>query len=287
MTEATMTTQADAGTATEGQDTGAAQTRTTDTGAAGTGGDGGQAGGNKGAPSPYLPAGLSPDFMKPFIGKTNEETIDSLAKALKGFREEQSKREPVPEKPDAYKPEWSDAVKDMAAGLGDDALFKETMAAAHKAGLTNTQFNTLFNGVFEAMLNLELIDKPVDIEAEKAKLAPPEARDLPPAERDAAIQRRVATNMAFIDSFANAGLDAEAIEALKLEMAAFPALNQLVELMRQPGMQPATGGKAPAGVTQDAIDARIADERSKFGSPKYDPSFVAETDRMMRQLYGE
>lgn len=276
----TQTTETSAGT----QGSPPADT-TTET--AGGNAGGGQPGGAEGSPSPYVPAHLPQEFLKPFLGKSNEETIDQMAKALKGFREAQSKQEPVPEKPDGYKPEWADNVKGLVADLGDDALFKEAIAAAHAAGLTNTQFNKLFNGLFGAMMTMDIIEKPVNVEEEKMKLAPPEARDLPAKERDAAIQRRVETNMAYVETLAGDGLDKEAAEALKIELAAFPALNALVELMRQPGTQPATGGRQPQGVTQDVIDQRMQDPRSRWGDPKYDPSFVQETDKMMRQLYGE
>jgi hypothetical protein len=244
----------------------------------------GQAGGgDSGGAAAYRPDGL-PDHM---AGATDKETIDKLFTANKGFRDSQAKFEPAPADAAGYAIDWDDKVKPFMADIGDDKFFAGIKEDLLAAGMGNKQASTFLNRAFGRMLDMDLVEKQVDVEAEKLKLTPADARGLPPAERDAAIVRRVANNTAFVESFVGRGFDAEAAKAINAELAAFPELNQFVEFLRHgQNVNPAPGGNAPSGVTQADLEKRMADPRQRFGTPQYDAEFARETDRLFRQLHG-
>lgn len=233
--------------------------------------------------APYRPEGL-PDHL---VGASEKETIDKLWTAQKGYRDAQAKYEPPPADVSGYTFEWSDAVKPYAADLGEDKFFAGVKEDALAAGLGPKQAGAFLDKVMGRMISMDLVDKPVDVEAEKAKMAPVDARGLAPAERDAAITRRIQTNTAFVDSFVGRGFDAEAAKAINAELAAFPELNQFVEFLRHgQNVNPAPGGSPPSGVTQADLEKRMADPRQRFGTPQYDADFAKETDRLFKALHG-
>jgi hypothetical protein len=253
-------------------------------GAGGAAAAAGQAGGDGGgSAAPYRPDGL-PDHL---IGKDERETIDKLWTAQKGYREAQAKFEPPPADVSGYAFEFSDKVKPYAADFGEDKFFGGVKEDLLAAGIGSKTANAFLDKVLGRMIDMQLVDAPVDVEAEKARLAPAEARNLPPAERDAAIQKRVSTNIAFVESLSAKGFDKDAATALTAELAAFPELNQLVEFMRLgQGVSPALGGNPPAGATAADLEKRVADPRQRFGTPAYDAQFAAETDRLFKQVHG-
>lgn len=245
----------------------------------------GQAAGAEGggAAAAYRPDGL-PDHL---VGTNEKETIDKLWTAQKAYRDGQAKYEPPPADATGYTFEWSEKVKPYTQEFETDPAFKGLREDLLEAGIGTKAASKLIDKTLARWIDGGLVHEPVDIEAEKAKLAPAEAKDLPAPERDAAIQRRVATNVAFVDSLKAKGFDAQAASDLSAELAAFPALNQLVEFVRsgQGGAEPALGGGAAQGVTKADLDARVADPRNRWGSTKYDPSYAAETDRLFKQLH--
>jgi len=262
---------------------GAAGTQDAAAAAGGAAAAAGQAGGGDGGGTAYRPDGLPEHFA----GATDKETIDKLHAANKGFREAQSKFEPPPADANGYAFEWTDAVKPYAADFGEDKFFGGVKEDLLAAGLGPKQANTFMNSVLGRMISMDIVEKPVDVEAEKARMAPADARGLAPAERDAAITRRVQNNTAYVDSFVARGFDAEAAKAINAEIAAFPELNQFVEFLRHgQNVNPAPGGGAPAGTTQADLDKRMADPRQRFGTPQYDADFAKETDRLFRQMHG-
>lgn len=107
------------------------------------GGEGEKAGGDEGekgkATEPYRPDGL-PDNL---IGKDDRATIDAMAKALKGFQKEAS-RKGVPSDPAGYKLEPAgddDAVGQALASERMAPTIDRARAAAHAAGLGQDQFD--------------------------------------------------------------------------------------------------------------------------------------------------
>jgi hypothetical protein len=253
-------------------------------GAGGAAAAAGQSGGDGGAPpAPYRPDGL-PDHL---VGASERETIDKLWKAQEGYRQAQAKYEPPPADASGYTFEFSDKVKPYAADFGEDKFFGGVKEDLLAAGIGSKTANAFLDKVLGRMIDMNLVDAPVDVEAEKVKLAPAEAKSLPPAERDAAIQRRVSTNVAFVDSLKAKGFGAEAASDLAAELVAFPALNDLVEFMRLgQGAGPALGGNQAGEATRADLEKRMADPRQKFGTATFDADFAKETDRLFRVVHG-
>jgi hypothetical protein len=242
-------------------------------------------GGEKPAVLPSGPVGYRPDGLPDHLaGKTEQETLDNVFKAYKGLRD--AKLGDVPAKPDDYKIAWSEPLQAFAADLETDALMKGVKADAHEVGIGNAQLDGLLNKVFTRMIDMKLVETPVDTEAELAAITPAAARDLPPAEQEAARTRRLADNSAWLDGLAKDGLAPETVAQLKGELSGFAALHELLEFQRNGGVKPALNGDLAPPVTEATLQARIADPRNQFGNPKYETGFAAETSRMYQQFYG-
>jgi hypothetical protein len=231
----------------------------------------------------WTPDGL-PDHLK---GKSERDIVEGLLKENKGYRDAGAKYVPPPTDPAGYDWKFSDKVTPYTTDLKDDKLFGEIGKIALKNGLNAPQAAGFVNDVFETFLDLNLLDKPVDTAAELAKLIPANARNLPPAEQDAARQARVATNLAYVDGLVREGFNSDAAAAIKAELAGFPELHDLVEHVRNGGVKPALNGNAAPVATGDDLRARQADPRNQFGNPKYEAAFAAETTRLYQAVYGD
>jgi hypothetical protein len=253
--------------------------------AAATAAAAGQADGGGSPPSgAYRPEGL-PDHL---YGANDKETLDKVWKMASGFRDRAAVLEAPPKDAAGYEPKWSEKVAPYLGDLSDDKFVQGLRGEALKSGLNNAQFSGFLSGAMELMLDLDLVEKPVDPAVELAKMIPADALNLPKADQDAAVQRRISTNLLYIDGLVADGLDKNAAESLKAELAGYPELHQLVELMRGgAGAKPALGGSAPAAVTADTLNARTADPRNQWGNAKFDKSFAAETTRMFQMVHGE
>lgn len=232
----------------------------------------------------YRPEGLPDQFH----GQSDRETIDKMFGALKGFREKQATAEPVPKTVDEYRFEWSETVKGYVDTLEKvkDPLFQGVKEDLLAAGIPSAQANKLMNGLLGRLLTMDVLEKPIDIEAEKARLAPPEARNLPPVERDQAAQVRISNNVAFVNQLVQDKFDPGAAKVIAAELAAFPELNDLVEFMRRSTGAPALGGQPAPAITRADLDARIADPRNEVGNPAYSASFARETTRLYQEFHG-
>lgn len=232
----------------------------------------------------YRPEGLPDQFH----GANDRETIDKMFGALKGYREKQATAEPPPKTVDEYKFEWSDTVKGYVDTLEKvkDPLFQGVKEDLLAAGIPSAQANKLMNGLLGRLLTMDVLEKPIDIEAEKVRLAPPEARNLSPQERDKAAQVRIGNNVAFVNQLVAEKFNPDAAKAIAAELAAFPELNDLVEFMRQSSGGPALGGQPTPAVTRADLDKRIADPRNEVGNPQYSASFARETERLYKVFHG-
>lgn len=96
-------------------------------------------------PGPYKPK----DLDAKYLGKTDQETIDNLAKANKSFRDTIAKRGATPDTPDGYKFELPAELKDKVTleGDGNKAALGAFSAIFHEEGLTQTQAENIFRKV--------------------------------------------------------------------------------------------------------------------------------------------
>jgi ABC-type transporter Mla MlaB component len=173
--------QAGTGEAEAGQDGGTALTRAAQqmngAGAGGEGEDGKGAGeegqlgqngagvGDGGEAEAYWPENL-PDTLADLKGENDRETIDKLTAKL------QEQQTAAPESSDKYELALPEAFTNKFGDLSDDEVLPIWREIAHKQGLSNEQFNGAIAELYEQMSEKGILDDPIDIDAEFAKLAP-------------------------------------------------------------------------------------------------------------------
>lgn len=233
----------------------------------------------------HRPDGL-PDHL---LGGSDRETIDKLFGAFDGFRRAQSEIGAVPKEPSAYKLEPSDKLKPYVANLEQDGLFSGVREDALKAGITDKQFNKFLGPVLERMMELPGFAG-IDYQKELANLTPPEAKSLDEAGRKAAVNKRIETNLAWIEGArAQNMMPKEIADTLITRLGDDARGHQAIEWMRAQGRErgPALDGKGAGAVASDAdLKARNIDPRNNPNSPTFDRAFAAETDRLFQQRYG-
>jgi hypothetical protein len=230
-----------------------------------------------GAPGPgaYRPEGL-PDH---FLGGSDQETIDKMAKALNGFRQAQADRGEAPKDANGY--EWTPdgAVKDYAEAA-QDQVFDSFKGIAHKHGLTTKQFNGVVNDFLNNLIDGGLVDAPFNPDAEKALLAP-DIKD--PAERDRTVQALITENVAYVKTLEQQqAIDKPTADWLlsQADRAAMHKLVGVIKAAKGGETGPALGGQQSGALTKADLDARQADPRNEYGHPKYDRAFAQETTRL-------
>jgi hypothetical protein len=171
--------QAGTGEGQDGENGGTALTRAAqqmnDTGAGGEGqqgqgnGEEGQQGqdgaGAGGEAQAYWPENL-PDTLADLKGDNDRETIDKLTARL------QEQQTAAPESPDKYELALPEAFTSKFGDLSDDEVLPIWREIAHKQGLSNDQFNGAIAELYQQMSEKGILDDPIDIDAEFAKLAP-------------------------------------------------------------------------------------------------------------------
>lgn len=241
---------------------------------------GGQAAGNAPAGAPYRPDGL-PDNL---VGASDRETIDALTKAVKGYRDRDATRDVPPDAkgyleftdvPEATRPYFED--------LKDDPLFARAAAVAHTEGIGKAAFTKMLAAAFEGGLEAGLFEAPVDKAAERAALLPEAAKGLPKSEQDAAIDRRLSDNLAWVTQMQARGLPKDAADHMVMMLGDSAKGHRAIEWFRGQmeggGPRPLGGGAAGGTETREALQAAL-------GLPKHDPrhvDFDAESYRALRE----
>jgi hypothetical protein len=253
------------------------------------------------APSPsassaYRPQGL-PDHLG---GNDDKETIDKLFGAYQGARREMGDRGALPERPDGYKLEASDKLKPYVSNFDKDPVFARTREIFHAAGVTDKQFNKIVGPWLEALVDGGLVDAPQDANALLLSLAPSSAASLDEAGKKAAATQRVNNNIAWIDGAKRQGVfpavddgkggtASPVADFFAAALASDPRAHAAVEWLRGQNAEPrpAMGGQAAAGVSDQAVKARLNDPRNDPRSTQFDRSFADETDRLSRAQWGD
>lgn len=245
--------------------------------------------------APYRPQGL-PDHL---AGKDDKETIEKLFGAVNGFRQSQGERGTVPKDAASYQFEWNDKVRPYTAEFDKDPVFAKTRDIFHAAGVTDKQAQQIIGPWIEALIDGNMLDKPVDGVAQLLTLVPPEAVSLDDNGKKAAASKRVTTNLAWIDTAKEQGVfptvddgkggkSSPIADFFSAALASDPRAHQAIEWLRGQGEQPkpAFNGSAPAGgMSKEALNARINDPRNDPRSSKFEPAFAEETDRLTRELH--
>ncbi|MQB09673.1 hypothetical protein DXT96_07370 [Agrobacterium sp. ICMP 6402] len=252
-----------------------------------------------GASSP--PAG---DIYKPegiadhLVGKSNNETIDNMKKALDGYRDRDASNK-VGGTPEAYA-EFSgdipDAIRPHLETLKGDPITARMQQYAfdHKVPLP------VYQGMVQQFLSVSsemgLMEPIVDEKAERAALVPDVAKHLPEGEQRVAVEKRMNENYAFLDSVAakgaeNGGLAKDDIEFAKAMLGDSAKGHRMFEWIR--GVAGGGQGNGPAmqfgGGGGSDIKADIARRQglpeNTWGSPQFNQQSYEQLQADLKRAY--
>jgi len=241
------------------------------------------------AGTPYRPQGL-PDHL---YGKTDQETIDKLATAMAGYRNRDAS---VPEKPEAYKQFGTvdAAIKPHIDQLANDPLFDRLTAKAKERGMPLADFQGLTADLFTLATEMGVLEAPIDFAAERAKLTPDSAKNLPPADQQVAREKRMNDNFAFMDTLVaqqgQPGLSKEAVDFVKSQIGDTAAGHQFIEHVRAMTSQAGAGPllqQAAAGVAnaREELSKRMQAPEMQAGHPQFNKAayeaLIAEYQRLI------
>ncbi len=228
----------------------------------------------------YRPKDL-PDHL---LGKDQNETMDKLATALKGYRERDTNNG-VPETPDAYaefKGEISESVKPHLETLTKDPLFSRVSDKALELRVSVPQYQALVHEFMSVSAEMGLLEPVVDEMAERAALVPDASKHLTPAEQQQAVEKRMNDNYAYLDAMVargaeGGGLTKDDAEFAKAMLGDSAKGHRFFEWLRS-----ATGGGAggtgprmespgPGGLDPRVeLSRRSALPENTWGNPKFD-----------------
>lgn len=260
------------------------------------GGGGAPAGAGDGAGSPpaetYFPEGL-PDHFK---GANDRETIDKIAAGWKDYRTRDAAKD-LPDTPEGYLSfegiddkafKLDDRFKAHFDSFGTDPGMKAAAAIAQKHGIPRPAFLEAVQGSLSALQEAGVLEPMMDAEAERAALLPEAAKNLSKDQQDAAIDRRMTDNLAFVDLMVqNRALPKEAGEYAQLMLADSAKGHMFLEWMRNAvqggGNGPGAHGEGGGGsISHAQLKERQADPRNNPNDMKFDQSFATETSRLYR-----
>lgn len=237
----------------------------------------------------YKPEGL-PDHM---LGKTDNETIDKLTAALKGYRDRDGQ---IPDKPEAYKDfgEVAPEIKPYVDQLASDPLFDRMTEYAKDKAIPLETFRGMTTHLMTLGAEMGIFEPPLDVEAERAALTPDTAKHLPPAEQKAAREKRMNDNFAWLDLQVNenGGLSKAAVDNAKMMLGDTAAGHQLFEYFRSK-MQGGQGGPMlkpddNGGNDQVAdIRRRQALPENTFGNRKFNQQSYDQLLADMKRVFGD
>lgn len=250
----------------------------------------------------YFPQGL-PDTMK---GKTVNETMDNMAKAINGYRERDAKAD-IPKDAAGYLNHEGldgftvpDGVKPYFEALKEDGVFKAAAEAAAGEKVGRGAFNKIMLSAFETAQKAGILEPPVNAEVERAALLPETAKHLPKAEQDAAIDRRMNDNFAFVDMLVAAeaakpegerSISAEDADHAKMMLGDSARGHRFLEFMRNRmangSAQPLGIGGAPMNDAQKALAAELAKPEMQAGHPQFNrPAYDELMERYKKAFPG-
>ncbi|WP_156899386.1 hypothetical protein [Pleomorphomonas koreensis] len=234
-------------------------------------------GGNPPAASPegpYRPDGLAENLY----GKSDRETIDNLAKAVKGYRDRDAKGGGVPDEAAGYIADVQN-VPEKARGyfdaLSSDPVFQKIADVAKENGVSKGAFGALLGAFLEGNVDAGMFDPLIDVAAERSALIPDHAKALPQVEQNAAIDKRMHDNIAWLDAMVQQGMPKEAADYAQLMMFDTAKGHQFVEFFRSRieggGIKPLGGGGGGGNAdSRDSLRAEMELPKHTIGSREFD-----------------
>lgn len=216
------------------------------------------------AAADYWPEGLDPKLK----GADAKASMDNVTKALNGYRERDAKRD-VPETVDGYL-KFDGLPADLKIDpknqpyfdtLATDPAFKSIAAEAHKRGIGRADMVAMYQAGLNTMAEAGMLQAPVNAAAERASLLPEEAKSLPKADQDKAIQGRLQANYDFLDLMqTNKGLPKDVAHHMELMLGDSAMGHKALEWVRstvQGGgtAMPGAIGSQSGAVTKESLRA--------------------------------
>ena len=249
-------------------------------------GSGAGAGAAAGAAQPYRPDGLDSQYH----GTSDNETIDKMQAALKGYRDRDASRD-IPTNADGYLSleglkdfKLDAAMQPHFDALKDDPAAKAMFATALKHGMPRQAVLEVWQDGMKGFAEAGLLEQIADPVAERAKLLPETAKGMTKDKQDAAIDARLQANQDFLDLLAKPGENG-AKGKIAPEVAKHAGLmlmdtadgNLFLEAVRDMATggglnQPlTTGGQASTAESQrEALRAELAADEMQPQHPKFD-----------------
>ncbi|PZQ48889.1 MAG: hypothetical protein DI551_00735 [Micavibrio aeruginosavorus] len=231
-------------------------------------------------PSAYRPEGM-PDH---YAGKTDNETIDNLYKAVDGYRKQQSKDRGIPENINDYKTDLPDDVASILIRPGEDGkdpIWEHMRGIAHKRGISSEDFVELAKEWGMQM------HQAAQAQATGEGMPDFDFKELGGAEK---AQATIDGANAFLMGLKNTQkLSDKAFEELSLLSLHSQGLKALGELQAAMGVKPIPAkieGQEPAAgeKTQEQLNEMMRDER--YWKTK-DPAFIREVTEGFQKLYNK
>lgn len=238
--------------------------------------------GDGGASAPYRPDGLPESYH----GENDQETIDRLYGAVKGFRDEKAKLPPVPKDIGEYAYEPSDALKPYLGGEGSDPLLDSFKAAAFKNKIPASVLGDMIEETFRPLIEGGAFPEPYNPEKETKRIGEYLGLDgkdeIAGAWEDA---KGWAKGLA-------AQMGDKAPEAVKGELNALAETAEGVMLIRhlqglfaEKGLSVGGQEGGAGGLTKADLKRLDADERIDPNSQKFDPDLRKQYDDAYRRLF--
>ncbi|MCJ9697384.1 hypothetical protein MOV76_38215, partial [Rhizobium sp. PRIMUS64] len=244
----------------------------------------------------YKPAGLADHY----VGASNNETIDKMAKALDGYRARDAANN-VPDKIEAYSDFGTSLPPEIAPHvetLKSDPLYARMAEFALENKLSAPVYQGLVKNFLAVSQEMGLLEPPVDAAAEKEALVPPTARHLPPAEQTVAREKRMSENYAFVDAAVKAdpgkegGIDKDTAEFAKAMLGDTARGHQFLEWVKTLAgggkQQVYMGGGAPnEGDPKEALRARGALPVNTVGHKDFNRASYDQLQADYKKVYGD
>lgn len=263
-------------------------------------GDGSANGGQQAVQPPagdwYKPA----DLPAHLLGKDQNETMDKMAEALKGYRQRDAS---VPEKVDAYSEfpaDLPETVKPHLDTLKGDPLYARVAEKALALKMPVTAYQGLVTEFVSVANEMGLMAPMVDPAAEQKELVPQASRHLPEAEQTQAAERRMKENEDWLRAMAERGPDKGGISKEDAEYA-FAMLgdtargHRFIEAMRAgmgngqgngPAMGLPPGGAKNGEAAKADLQRRSALPENTPGHRLYDDASAAQLQADYKAFYG-
>ncbi|MGG7535349.1 hypothetical protein [Rhizobium sp. 12,4] len=244
----------------------------------------------------YRPDGLADHLL----GKSNNETIDNLNKALSGYRERDAANK-VPDKVEAYSDFGADLAPEIAPHIDTlkaDPLYGRMAEFALQNRIPLPMYQGLVKNFMSISAEMGLLEPPVDHAAEKAALVPEASRHLTPAEQTVAREKRMSENYAFIDAAVKAdpgkegGISKDAAEFAKAMLGDTARGHQFIEWVKSIAggdKQAAYMGDTGASARDPKADIarRQALPENTWGHRQFDQASYDALQADIRKVYGD